>query len=73
MAQYRGTSLTKNTTPLGPYSGAMPRLLGERAVCYERYALAVLEALKLGCMHTSVTFWCGTRYPVNLPAGESDY
>ena len=31
LAGYRGTSLIRNSTPLGPYSRPMPRVLGGSA------------------------------------------
>ena len=45
---YRGTPLTRNSAPLGPYSGNMPRALwlsGWRAVSYER-GTPVLQAVR---------------------------
>ena len=33
---YRGTSLIRNSAPLGPYSRTMPRALGVSALSYER-------------------------------------
>ena len=34
--RYRGTSLVKKRTPLGPYRRHMPRVLGEWTLSYER-------------------------------------
>ena len=47
--QYRGTSLTRKFTPLGPYRRPMPRVLGGRAVSYERGTPVRVKPLRLSC------------------------